>query len=45
LLKVAVYLEQVDLEEHIPVVLILQLPVKYELQLVSTESQRFWQGL
>jgi len=45
LLKVAVYLEQVDLEEHIPVVLILQLPVKYELQLVSTESQRLWQGL
>jgi len=45
LLKVAEYLEQVDLEEHIPVVLILQLPVKYELQLVSTASQRLWQGL
>jgi len=43
-LKVAVYLEQVDLVLQRLVVLILQLPVKYELQAVSTSSQRLWQG-
>jgi len=43
-LKVAVYLEQVDLVLQRLVVLILQLPVKYVLQAVSTSSQRLWQG-